>query len=267
MTAARSRVRPSGTSRRVAAGSATTSAVNPPIHTLAASTWTTFAGSSTATGACTPAWPPSPGRKAGASSGTARAAIHAPPLGSAAPAAPTVAGRMAGMAAGRTAVSTSTSAHARTPIPHTVPKRVWSTASISPSADHKLAPSAVAAWSPRAATPATAPTAAATSSTTRRRRAKAADAARQSSTPSPSATWTAARRPGSQTSSSSASAPIPTAIAAYSSARTAANAIRVAGPASWPASSWSTVAAGAAPEPTEKTKPPETGCESAETTR
>jgi hypothetical protein len=53
----------------------------------------------------------------------------------------------------------------------------------------------------------------------------------------------------------------------YWTARAAANATDVTGPASPPASSSSTLAAGAAPLPTEKTKPPETGCESAEITR
>ena len=62
-------------------------------------------------------------------------------------------------------------------------------------------------------------------------------------------------------------APSPTAIAAYWAPRATANPTEVAGPEFEPLSSWSTVSDGAAPSPTVKTNPPETGCESAEMTR
>ena len=75
------RVRSAGSSRRVAAGSAATSTARPPIHAPAASTCSTLAGSRTATGSCTPAWPPSPGRSASASTGTASAQVHGPGAG------------------------------------------------------------------------------------------------------------------------------------------------------------------------------------------
>ena len=50
IVAASSVLRSAGASRRVAAGSAETSTASPPIHAPAASTWSTFAGSRTATG-------------------------------------------------------------------------------------------------------------------------------------------------------------------------------------------------------------------------
>ena len=58
------------------------------------------------------------------------------------------------------------------------------------------------------------------------------------------------------------------AIAAYWSARVAAKATPVAGPARRSPSRSETLAAAAGPPaPTLNTKPPDTGCESAETTR
>ena len=61
---------------------------------------------------------------------------------------------------------------------------------------------------------------------------------------------------------------MPSAIAPNWSARTALNATDVTGPASCPASrSATSVAGAAAPAPIPNVKPPDTGCESAETTR
>ena len=73
--------------------------------------------------------------------------------------------------------------------------------------------------------------------------------------------------PGAQAHSRKISAPSPIAIAPYCTARTTANAVEVTGPASLPCSSSSTVFAGALASPTVNTKPPDTGCESAEMTR
>ena len=247
----------------MAAGSAATSTARPPIHAPAASTCSALAGSSTATGSCTPAWPPSPGSSASAATGTASAQVHGPGPGSALPAAPTVAGRSAGTACGRIAANRPISAHAIAPSPQTTPKRVSSTSRTPPSADHSEVPSAVAACSASAATAASPPAAADTSSSARPRAAKAAAApAQRGSAPA------VARSPGSQTRISTASTPSASAIAPYSTARATPNATDVTGPAFWSPSRSATLADGAAASsPTLNTKPPLTGCESAETTR
>ena len=72
---------------------------------------------------------------------------------------------------------------------------------------------------------------------------------------------------GAHAHSRNTSAPSAIAIAPYWTARTTANAVEVTGPASLPWSSSSTVFAGALASPTVNTKPPDTGCESAEMTR
>ena len=77
-----------------------------------------------------------------------------------------------------------------------------------------------------------------------------------------------ARSAPSQTRSRNASAPTPAAMAAYWIARATAKTTCVGLPVFWPLSSCATVLPGAAlPAPTENTKPPETMCPSADTTR
>jgi hypothetical protein len=183
--------------------------------------------------------------------------------GTASPAAPTVAGRTAGAVARRATARASTASHASAPMPHTVPKRVSSTAPISPNPSQNVVPAAVAAWSGRAASAVASPSPAAAISSRRQRAANASDA--ESQAPPGVASATSA---GSQTSSSTATEPTASAIAPNWSARVVANATDVTGPLPSPSSSWPTVTPDvAAPFPTLNTNPPDTGCESAEITR
>ena len=268
MTAARSRVRVSGASARVAAGSAATSTTMPPIQAPAARTCRTLAGSRIATGDCTPACPPSAGRKARARTGSASAATTARDRAGRRPR--RRAWRAAGPARrrGRAAASAITAIQASdAQAPHEAEAGLEHRVGLAERGPDGGSAGRGGLQRECGERGERAGDAAAIRSSGRRRRAKAADAASHAATRSPGATHTAARRPGSQASRSRASAPRPRAMAPYSTPRATANATEVTGPASWPASSSSTVAAGAAPVPTLNTKPPEIGCESAETTR
>ena len=121
---------------------------------------------------------------------------------------------------------------------------------------------ATAPWSTTAAAALSAPAIDAISSRTRIRLANASDAV-DHACPPPAETASA----GSQTSSRKRAAPIPSAIAAYWTPFITLSAFQVTEPAFEPASSSSTVAAGAGPSPTVNTNPLEMGCESAEITR
>ena len=143
------------------------------------------------------------------------------------------------------------------PSPQTTPKRVSSTSRTPPSADHSDVPSAVAACSASASRAASAPAGAAIRSSHVARRRNRGRRPRPAATPA-----------AGHTSTSTASTPSPSAIAPYSTARATPNATEVTGPACWSPSRSATLAAGAAASsPTLKTKPPLTGCESAEMTR
>ncbi len=232
--AASTRVRSAGSSSRVAPRSTSTSTAMPPSHALTASTWTTLAGALSHTGGCTPAWPPSAGRKASATSGGSSAAPG-----------------------GTASAPISVASHANAPTAHTPPKRVESTASSTSgsSAAHTLVPPAVAPWR----------------TTTRDGAEQPGDRGDDEQPPQPARERSRRRaadaewRPRPQQEHRARRAPI--AIAPYCTARTTANAVEVTGPASLPCSSSSTVFAGALASPTVNTKPPDTGCESAEMTR
>ena len=75
------------------------------------------------------------------------------------------------------------------------------------------------------------------------------------------------RRAGRQQAKKKINAPRPRAIAPYWTPRATESALFVMRPVPPPASSWSSDCAGAAASPTVNTKPLETGCPSAETTR
>ena len=94
------------------------------------------------------------------------------------------------------------------------------------------------------------------------RRANASEAARHSGVPE-----AAADSAGSHTNRANTSPPTTSAIAAYSSPRFTPAATSVTFPACWSCVSWETDRVGAGPPlPIENTKPPDTGCESAEMT-
>ena len=251
MTAASSRVRFSGASRRVAAGSDATRTVMPPIHALAAEHVDHVGGEEDGDRRLHARVAAETGEEGQREQGNGERRDRGPAAGQRRAGArrPSRAASP-GTAAGRAAASTTTRSQAMTAAPQITPKRVSNTAFTSPSADHTDVPAAVAACRASAAVAASAPDHAradqqppAGGARTTRTRTPSRRAARRSDTS------TAARSPGSQASRSTASAPMPTAIAPYSSARTRANATRVTGPVFSPASSWSTVAAGAAPDP------------------
>lgn len=227
-------------------------------------------GNITAIGACVAPCPDHAGSSTRGASGTPTSpdsrAFRVP---SASPVDPRGTGRSTGALApegrSRAPLSTPTASQQAAPAVHIRPKRVPSTSlrMWGCRADQPVTPAASAASSTTPTNALNAPTRAVASSARRRRRTKASDAARQGADPPASS-----RRAGSQIKSRNATAPAATAIAPNCRARAAPNATEVATPVLLLPSSWATVSPGAAPGvPIENTKPPETMCPSAETTR
>ena len=244
--AASTDVRSSGANRRVAAGRASRSSATPPTHTAMATTCRKLAGTSTQAGSSVAAWPASAGVRQRNPSRTTKA---------------TAATREACGARSRS--STATISQADSLRPQTVPKRVCRTSSITPgsSALHSDVPPAIAPWKQSPSADMAAPSPAARSSRSRVRRAKAARACVRPSPVGPAASA------GRHTARTKTTAPAASASARYDRARTTPKPTSVTSPAPPVSISWSRVSAGVPPRPTVKTKPPTTGCESAETTR